>query len=59
MWKYLAFFAIIASANSSPNGINYLNSLPRDELGNIRGEILEDALLNAVSNLLKSSIIHK
>lgn len=49
MWKYLILLAIFASANSSPNGINYLNSLPRDEFGNILGEIPEDALLNAVS----------
>lgn len=58
MWKHLVFLFIFAYANSSPNGVKYLDSLPQDVLKKIHAEILEDTLLNAVSKIICNNFLY-
>lgn len=59
MWKHIILLFIFASANSSPNGIKYLDFLPRDVLKKIHADIVEDSLLNTVSKFIYNYLSFK
>lgn len=51
MLKFSIFLALCAfvHANTSPHGLEYLNSLTKEQINGISTDILEDSLLDAVS----------